>query len=134
MWVCRCGALSLTRERVCRLQFLLVLARAVILGSKSSGSHDHILLSQTRDSPNLEGQVPVFIFSRNRMAGPRWKYSNPPPSGKFFQRRTFPFLWVPELSPASATATFDCLTHSGLLLLIISRHGPHRNHRSSVSV
>jgi hypothetical protein len=36
-------------------------ARAVILGSKSSGTHDQILLSQIRDSPNLEGQVPVFI-------------------------------------------------------------------------
>jgi hypothetical protein len=26
------------------------------------------LLSQIRDSPNLEGQVPVFISSRNRVA------------------------------------------------------------------
>jgi hypothetical protein len=29
--------------------------------SESRGTRDHILLSQTRDSPNLEGQVPVFI-------------------------------------------------------------------------
>jgi hypothetical protein len=29
---------------------------------------DHILLSQIRDSPNLEGQVPVFISPRNRVA------------------------------------------------------------------
>jgi hypothetical protein len=29
--------------------------------------HDHILLSQIRDSPNLEGQVPVFISPRNRV-------------------------------------------------------------------
>jgi hypothetical protein len=36
------------------------LASAVILGSESRGTHDHILLSQIRDSPNLEGQVPVF--------------------------------------------------------------------------
>jgi hypothetical protein len=28
----------------------------------------HILLSQSRDSPNLEGQVPVFISPRNRVA------------------------------------------------------------------
>jgi hypothetical protein len=48
------------RGRVCRLQLLLALASAVILGS-----HDHILLSQFRDSPNLEGQVPVF--PRNRV-------------------------------------------------------------------
>jgi hypothetical protein len=31
-------------------------------------SRDHILLPQIRDSPNLEGQVPVFIFPRNRVA------------------------------------------------------------------
>jgi hypothetical protein len=51
------------------------------------------------DSPNLEGQVPVFISPRNRVAqlypqalgslfivsyvsGLRWRYSNPPPHGK----------------------------------------------------
>jgi hypothetical protein len=28
----------------------------------------HSLLSQIRDSPNLEGQVPVFISPRNRVA------------------------------------------------------------------
>jgi hypothetical protein len=58
---------SLTRGWVCRLQLLLALARAVILGSESHGTHDHILLSQIRDSPNLEGQVPVFIPPRNRV-------------------------------------------------------------------
>jgi hypothetical protein len=66
--VCWCGALSLTRERVCRLQLLLGLANAVILGSESHGTRDHILLSQIRDSPNLEGQVPVFISPRDRVA------------------------------------------------------------------
>jgi hypothetical protein len=44
------------------------LASAVILGSESCRTHDHILLSQIRDSPNLEGQVSVFISSRNRIA------------------------------------------------------------------
>jgi hypothetical protein len=37
---------------------MLVLASAVILESESRGTKDHILLSQIRDSPNLEGQVP----------------------------------------------------------------------------
>jgi hypothetical protein len=50
--VCWCGAHSLTRGRVCRLQLLLVLASANILGSMSRGTHDHILLSQIR----------VFLF------------------------------------------------------------------------
>jgi hypothetical protein len=61
MW----GALS-DERLVCRLQLLLVLASAVILGSESRGSEsrgtrDHILLSQIRDSPNLEGQVPLSV-------------------------------------------------------------------------
>jgi hypothetical protein len=58
----------LTRERVCRLQLLLVLASAVILGSKSREARDHILLSQIRNSPNLEDQFLVFISPRNRVA------------------------------------------------------------------
>jgi hypothetical protein len=44
------------------------LTSAVILGSESRGTHDHILLSQVRDSSNLDGQVPVFISPRNRVA------------------------------------------------------------------
>jgi hypothetical protein len=50
---------SLMRVWVC-LQLLLGLARAVILRSESRGTHDHILLSQIRDSPNQEGQVPYL--------------------------------------------------------------------------
>jgi hypothetical protein len=67
-WVCWCGAPSLTGGRVCRLQLLLVLARAVDLGSESRGTHDHILLFQIRDSLNAVGQFPVFIAPRNRVA------------------------------------------------------------------
>jgi hypothetical protein len=32
------------------------------------GAHDYILLSPVRDFFNLEGQVPVFISPRNRVA------------------------------------------------------------------
>jgi hypothetical protein len=69
--VCWCGALSLMRGRVCRLQLLLVLASAVILESEFLGTRDHILLSQIRDFPFLR---------LLRLAGLRWKYSTPPPS------------------------------------------------------
>jgi hypothetical protein len=44
------------------------LASAVVLGSESRGTRDHILLSEIRDSRNLEGQVPVFISQRDRVA------------------------------------------------------------------
>jgi hypothetical protein len=69
---CFCGAPSLTRGRVCRLQLLLVLASAVSLGSESLGTWDHILLSQFRD----------FSFRRLlRLAKLRWRYSTSTPHG-----------------------------------------------------
>jgi hypothetical protein len=58
----------MTKGWVCRFQLLLVLASAVIHRSESRGTYDHILLSQIRESPNLEDQVPVFIYPRNRVA------------------------------------------------------------------
>jgi hypothetical protein len=59
---------SLTRGWVYPLQLLLVLASAVILRSVSRGIYDHILRSPIWDLPNMEGQVPVFMSSRNRVA------------------------------------------------------------------
>jgi hypothetical protein len=58
-------------------------------------------------------------------------------SGNGYQRRTFPFLWDPELSPASATATLVWLTNQlskllydyRIVLLITCRHVPSRKHR-----
>jgi hypothetical protein len=63
MW----GALSEER-RAQHLELRLLLASAVILGSQSRGTRDHILQSQIRDSLNLEDNVPVFISPRNRVA------------------------------------------------------------------
>jgi hypothetical protein len=56
------------RGWVCRLQLLLGLASAVIFTSESRETHDHILLSRIRDSPNLVGHFPVFISPRDRVA------------------------------------------------------------------
>jgi hypothetical protein len=90
------------RGRVCRLQLLLALASAVILGFKSRGTHDHILLSQIRDPSPLTWRercpylhppgtgwpsyTPGTDFPFRhllRLAGIRWRYSNPPPHGGF---------------------------------------------------
>jgi hypothetical protein len=74
-------------------------ASAVIPGSESSGTHDHVLLFQIRGSTNLEGQVPVFMsppksspvippdtglpFRRLlRLARLWWRDSNTPPRGE----------------------------------------------------
>jgi hypothetical protein len=59
---------SLTRRWACLLQLLMVLASVITLRWESLGNDDHILLFQIRDSPKLEGQVPVFISPRNRVA------------------------------------------------------------------
>jgi hypothetical protein len=48
---------SLTTGWICRLQLLLGLA------SEFRGTHDYISFSQVRDSPNLEGPIPVFTYS-----------------------------------------------------------------------
>jgi hypothetical protein len=79
MRVCRCVTLSLTRGRLCRLQLLPAFASAVIIKSKSRGAHDHILLSQIRDSPTWRTRSP---------------YLYPLATG-------WPRLWVPLLSPSS---------------------------------
>jgi hypothetical protein len=72
--VCWSGAPSLTRGRVCRLQLPLALASAVIFGSESLGTRDHILLSQIWDFP----------FRRLlRLAGSRCRYTTPPPHGSW---------------------------------------------------
>jgi hypothetical protein len=66
------GTPFLTRGRVCRLQWLLAFASAVIFGTDSLWTRGHILLSQIRDFP----------FRRLlRLAGSRWRYSTPPPHG-----------------------------------------------------
>jgi hypothetical protein len=62
--VCWCGAPSLKKGRVCRLQLLLVFVSIVILWSESGGTHDHtsILLTQIRDTPKPGGLGPrIYI-------------------------------------------------------------------------
>jgi hypothetical protein len=52
-----------------RLELLVVLTSAVILRPETHGIHDHILLSQIRDSHNLEGQVPVYTSPGTGLPG-----------------------------------------------------------------
>jgi hypothetical protein len=80
----------------CHLQLQLALASAAILRSESHSTYEHtsILLSQIQDSPNLEGQVPLFLSFRNKVSpgtefpfhhlpltGLWYTYSNQPPPG-----------------------------------------------------
>jgi hypothetical protein len=121
-----CGALSLTRERVCRSQLLLVLDSAVILGSESRRTRDHILLSQIRDSPNLEGQVPIFMSLRKRVA-------------QLYPQALGSLFGAPYDSQGYGGG-IQTRFHAGwgltslTALLIISRHGPHRKYFSSCCI
>jgi hypothetical protein len=94
-----CGAPSLTRGWVYNLlvQLLLGLARAVTLGSKSRRTqtifYSHLRLHQPGGPgpriyiPQKQGGLVIppdtgFPFHRLlRLAGPRWRYSNPPSHG-----------------------------------------------------
>jgi hypothetical protein len=82
LWVSWCWALSLTRERFCSLQLLLVLASAVILGSESRGICDHILRSQIRDFP---------LRHLLQLAGLRWRHSCYVTSGRTDRENIFQF-------------------------------------------
>jgi hypothetical protein len=93
------------------LQLLLVLASTVILWSESYRFHDHILLSQTRDSPNLEGQVLRFIspmtgFPSHHLlllARLQWRYSNLPSQGGHMSLITSP-CYVAQARTAQETS------------------------------
>jgi hypothetical protein len=61
-----------TRGWVCRIQFLLVLASAVILGSESWGTHNRILLPQIRDPPTWRVSS-SYLYP----PGTRWPSYNP---------------------------------------------------------
>jgi hypothetical protein len=71
--VCWCGAPSPKRGRVCSLYLLLVLASVVTLESESRRTHDHIPLSQTRDSANhgYSDNIGLLVRSRNWHYGRR---------------------------------------------------------------
>jgi hypothetical protein len=71
-----------------------------------SWDYDHILLSQIRDFPNLEGQVPVFISPANRLVQlytPRhWVPFSSPPSTRWATVEVF----EAASTPAEINVTF----------------------------
>jgi hypothetical protein len=104
---------------------LLALDSTVVLRSESRGTYDHISLSQI-DSPNLEGQVPVFISPRNIV-----------------------YQLYPQALGSHFVASYDSQGYGGVIrirlhtgyftlflivLVITCGHGLNRKHRSSVAV
>jgi hypothetical protein len=112
---CWCGALYLTRGRVCYLLLLLAFVSTVMLRSESRGTHDYILLPQIQDSPNPVGQVPVFTSLSNRCTN-----YNPRHWVSFSSPATIRRVTVEVFDPASTWSTKCskksqiCFTTSGL--------------------
>jgi hypothetical protein len=98
--VCWCEVLSLMRGWVCRLQLLLALASAVILGSESRGTRDYILLSQIWDFP-----FRLLL----RLAGLRWRYSTTPTHGIWIVQSQSHFTTggLPPISSSWRQALWD---------------------------
>jgi hypothetical protein len=91
------------RGWICHLKLLLVLTSSVILRSESCRTHDHILLSQIQDSPNLQGQVPVSFPPRTGWPGytPRhWVLSSSPPTTHRATVEVFDTTttWIPRIA------------------------------------
>jgi hypothetical protein len=123
------NASSLTRKRVCNLLYncFWALPEQPHL-SRSPTELTAISYCLIWDSFNLEGQVPVFISPRNRVAqlypralcslsvasydsrGLRWKYSNPPPHGfPHDEKYTFTYcnnLYIKSLAHKNHSAYF----------------------------
>jgi hypothetical protein len=66
--VCYFVATSLMRGNICNLLLLLVLASAVLLGSESRGTEDHILLPQFLRLPQPGGPGPHIYIPQERVA------------------------------------------------------------------
>jgi hypothetical protein len=111
------------RRWACRLQVLLALTSAEILGSESRGTHDHFLLSQARESPKLEDQVHVSESPRNRVA--RWPIYTP--------RHWIPFSSPPTTFRATVEVFESASTWDASTVIICSeshgRYGLYRKYR-----
>jgi hypothetical protein len=104
--LCYFVAPSLTRGRVCNLLYNCFWAlpeKSLLVQSPTELTA--VFYCLIWGSPNLEGQVPIFISPRNRvaqlhpghwvpfcrllrLAGLRWRYSNPPPHGSLYTLNT----------------------------------------------
>jgi hypothetical protein len=102
-WLCNAGGCDVGGF----LNVLLWWVYFVMLRPESRGTHDHIWLSQIRDSPNLKGQVPVFISLRNRVA---------------------------RLYPQALGSRFAPFRQAPIVFKVTPGHGPRGKHSPSIAV
>jgi hypothetical protein len=109
---------SLTRGWVCRLRLLLVLASAVILTSESRRTHDHILLSQIRDSPTWRAMFPCLY-----PPGTGWPGYSPRHWVPFTSPPTTRRATVEVFDPASTWDWFNPIKINSLYSSVITLSG-----------
>jgi hypothetical protein len=115
------GSSSLTRGWVCRSQFLLTLAIAVILRSKSSGTHDHVCHCLRFKTPSTWRARSPYLFA----PGTVWPSYTP--------RHWAPFY----LSPTTRRATVYVIdltytSHDGIdVRTLLYGHYPETNKASA---
>jgi hypothetical protein len=118
--------------RASHLQLLLALASAVILGSKSCGTHNHILPSPLETVPTRRARS-VFISPGTGcpshtqrywvpfrhllgLTGLQWRYSNPPTSRTLFQASLAGF----ELCRFGMDPTENTASHNSSIVACIT--------------
>jgi hypothetical protein len=114
------------------VKLLLAFASAVILGSESHGSRDHIIVSQILDSTNLEGQVRVFISSRNMVAQLHPQVLGFPPANILNSL----YSYSPETHRTENTVPLlqcNCLATADVFHCCVRNH-PHRLNKKQFSV
>jgi hypothetical protein len=87
---------SVTRGWICRLQLLLGFASAVVFGSESRGTHDHILLFQTGTPSTWRARSPYL-----NSPGTRWPSFTPSHWVAFSSPPAIPRARVEVFEPAS---------------------------------
>jgi hypothetical protein len=102
--ICWCGAPSLTRSRICTLQFLLGIASAAFLRSESHGIHEQSLLFLFLRLPQPGGPGSCICFLQEQISriipsGIGYRFS----SGRVLliwlwggpnRKHSFPYSWV----------------------------------------
>jgi hypothetical protein len=88
LWVCWCGVISLTRERVCHIQFLLVLTLAFINQSQSYVTTNGQLASLSWYKAHMWGLRPDLYFCRTAAVFLIWSILSDERMGLSFVRVT----------------------------------------------
>jgi hypothetical protein len=133
LWVCWCGAPSLTRGWVCHLQLLMVLASTVILRSESHRTQDYVYCFRFETPPTWGARSPYLY-----LPGTRWPNYTPIATQSHIttNSQSASWLWCQTPSGAQDHIFVDCYKDNWSLLYSPSMEctGNTSSHNSSIVV